>query len=100
MANPLLPSSLYKLIPIIYIGLGIYIWVKLDTVYALISGTMMVGAGILAMLMRQRGADDIDETLDTWTGEISNSNFKNISMKAPPVTGISVTEEIYISPDK
>lgn len=100
MTNPLLPSSLYKLIPLIYIGLGIYIWVKLDTVYALISGTMMVGAGILALLMRQRGASDIDETLDTWTGEIPDSTFKNIPMKAPPVTGISVTKEIYTPPHK
>ena len=49
----ILPEYLYKLKPFVYIGLGIYVWVNLETVYALISGTMLVGAGILALLMRK-----------------------------------------------
>lgn len=93
MDDYLLPPRLYRLVPFLYIGLGIYIWINLDTVYALVSGAMMVGAGVLILLMRQGNADDIDETLDTWTGEISNGKFENISMRAPPVTGVSVTEE-------
>lgn len=51
--NYILPEYLYKLKPFVYIGLGLYVWMKLDTVYAVISGTMFVGAGIFALLMRQ-----------------------------------------------
>ena len=51
--NYLLPEVLYKLKPFIYIGLGIYVWVKLDTIYAVFSGILLIGAGLLALLMRQ-----------------------------------------------
>ena len=51
--NHILPEFLYKLKPFIYIGLGIYVWIKLNTVYAIISGSLLVGAGSLALLMRQ-----------------------------------------------
>ena len=51
--NYILPEYLYKLKPFVYIGLGIYVWVNLETVYATISGAMLVGAGILALLMRK-----------------------------------------------
>lgn len=53
MNNYILPDYLYKIIPFVYIGLGIYIWIKLDTVYAVVAGIMMVGAGLLALAMRQ-----------------------------------------------
>lgn len=96
MNNHLLPHHIYKFIPTIYIGLGLYIWARLDTVYALVSGAMMVGAGIVAIFMRYQAANYIDETLDTWTGEMSGKNLNRISMRAPPVSGILVTEEIYI----
>ena len=53
MKNYILPEYLYKFKPYIYIGLGIYVWIKLETVYAVVSALMLVGAGILALLMRQ-----------------------------------------------
>ena len=51
--NFILPEYLYKLKPFLYIGLGVYVWLELDTMYAVISGTMFVGAGVLALLLRQ-----------------------------------------------
>ena len=58
MNNHILPRGLYKLIPIVYVGLGVYIWVKLDTPYALVSSTMMIGAGLLALAMRRKLVDE------------------------------------------
>lgn len=49
----LLPNFIYELVPGIYLGLGIYTWIKLDTVFAMVSGTMLFGAGIAVFLMRQ-----------------------------------------------
>lgn len=53
MNNHILPEFLYKIKPFTYIGLGVYVWINLSTVYAVISGTLLVGAGILVLLLRQ-----------------------------------------------
>lgn len=55
MPDHLLPIWMCRLIPFIYMGSGIYIWVKLDMAYALISGAMMYGAGVLVLFVRQQG---------------------------------------------
>lgn len=98
MENHILPTRLYKLVPVIYLGLGIYIWVKLDTVYALVAGAMMAGAGLLAVLMRRGTTEDFQDRPNRQRasnrGNVDEGHEDKHSASPPPLTGISVAENV------
>ncbi len=104
MPNHILPAPLYKLVPLVYIGLGIYIYADLDTVFALISGSMLIGAGAVAMLMRRRPAENAPALPARQRDANGRAAFTrhpaDDAIESPTLSGISVEEVAGVPPGK
>ena len=101
MNKYILPNWIYKLMPVFYAGLGLYIWAYQHNPYALTSAVMLIGAGIIAQLMRKRSMVDSEPSQaaqpDLNPVKVCNQPEPEEPIDPPSLAGIYVAEA---SPDQ